>query len=195
MLLLFVFLQIFKIDWWIDLQKCDVGVRANIVCLSSFSELAALLEKDKLALHLLTECTYIGGVASTNRCFCVVSRNLSVYDPIWEHRLDQCQKVNLREFTQSASEGKSDDSNIKLVGVSTIDNWNDSQLKRSQRSSLRSWRMCETASFLVWRRSCSVASWRIWILAISRSQASAWHRWDCISLVGMIVLELLFEAI
>ena len=61
MLLLFVFLQIFKIDWWIDLQKCDVGVRANIVCLSSFSELAALLEKDKLALHLLTERTYIGG--------------------------------------------------------------------------------------------------------------------------------------
>lgn len=61
MLLLFVFLQIFKIDWWIDLQKRDVGVRANIVCLSSFSELAALLEKDKLALHLLTERTYIGG--------------------------------------------------------------------------------------------------------------------------------------
>lgn len=62
MLLLFVFLQIFKIDWWIDLQKRDVGVCANIVCLSSFSELAALLEKDKLALHLLTERTYIGGV-------------------------------------------------------------------------------------------------------------------------------------
>ena len=61
MLLLFVFLQIFKIDWWIDLQKRDVGVRANIVCLSSFSELAVLLEKDKLALHLLTERTYIGG--------------------------------------------------------------------------------------------------------------------------------------
>ena len=61
MLLLFVFLQIFKIDWWIDLQKHDVGVRANIVCLSSFSELAALLEKNKLALHLLTERTYIRG--------------------------------------------------------------------------------------------------------------------------------------
>ena len=64
----------------------------------------------------------------------------------------------------------------------------------SQRSSLHSWRICATASFLVRRRSCSVASWRTCIFATSRSHASSLHMGGGAVLSGTIVWDSLFGA-
>ena len=64
----------------------------------------------------------------------------------------------------------------------------------SQRSSLCLWRICATASFLVRRRSCSVASWRTCIFATSRSHASSLHMGGGAVLSGTIVWDLPFGA-
>src|ERR1700761_766766 len=61
-------------------------------------------------------------------------------------------------------------------------------------SSLRSWRICATTSFLVQRRSCSIASWRTCIFATFRSHTLSLHIEGHAVLSGTIVWDSPFGA-